>query len=171
MSLRDAMNKATEGFDPKNDSVNKFKGLESGKYTVVVAKVENHETPWNAEQLNFELEVVDGESAGQKEFLQIGLDELTSKGNPNPMLETNLRLVSKLAAILGVEIPDEVWDDDTLIYENLAKAFAPAVGRTMIMDLKVRPNKKNPQYPYRNYDFDEAEQPETLEVTDDEMPF
>lgn len=104
MSLRDAMNKATEGFDPKNDSVNKFKGLESGKYTVVVAKVENHETPWNAEQLNFELEVVDGESAGQKEFLQIGLDELTSKGNPNPMLETNLRLVSKLAAILGLSL-------------------------------------------------------------------
>ena len=69
MSLRDAMNKAIEGFDPKNDSVNKFKGLESGKYTVVVAKVENHETPWNTEQLNFELEVVDGESAGQKEFL------------------------------------------------------------------------------------------------------
>ena len=70
-----------------------------------------------------------------------------------------------------LEIPDEVWDDDTLIYENSAKAFAPAVGKTMIMDLKVRPNKKNPQYPYRNYDFDEAEQPETLEVTDDEMPF
>ncbi|MEK1410067.1 DUF669 domain-containing protein [Limosilactobacillus fermentum] len=171
MSLRDAMKQATNGFDPKKDSVNKFKGLESGKYTVAVAKVENHETPWNAEQLNFELEVVDGASAGQKEFLQIGLDELTTKGNPNPMLETNLRLVFKLAAILGVEIPYEVWDDDTLIYENLAKVFQPVIGKVMLMDLKVRPNKKNPQYPYRNYDFEEMEQPGTPEVSDDDLPF
>lgn len=171
MSLRDAMKQATDGFDPKTDSVNKFKGLDTGDYTVVVSKVENHETPWNAEQLNFELEVVDGECAGQKEFLQIGLDEVTSKGKPNPMLETNLRLVTKLAAILGVEIPDEVWDDDTLVYENLAKTFAPAVGKVMLMHLKVRPNKKNPQYPYRNYDFEETAQPDSPEVDDDQMPF
>lgn len=171
MSLRDAMKQATNGFDPKKDSVNKFKGLDSGKYIVAVAKVDDHETPWNTEQLNFVLEVVDGENAGQKEFLQIGLDELTTKGNPNPMLETNLRLIYKLAAILGVEIPDEVWDDDDFIYENLAKAFQPAIGKVMLMDLRVRPNKRNPQYPYRNYDFAETAQPGMAEVSDDDLPF
>ena len=171
MSLRDAMKQATTGFDPKKDSVQKFKGLDSGKYTVVVTRVEDHETPWNTEQLNFVLEVVDGECAGQKEFLQIGLDELTSKGNPNPMLETNLRLVTKLAAILGVTIPDEAWDDDDLIYDSLARAFQPAIGKVMLMDLRVRPNKRNPQYPYRNYDFSETIQPITPEASDEEVPF
>ena len=41
----------------------------------------------------------------------------------------------------------------------------------MTMHLNVRPNKKNPQYPYRNYDFDAVEQPATPEVSDDQMPF
>lgn len=171
MSLRDAMNSVAKNFDPKKDSVNKFEGLPSGNYEVAATKVEDSTAPWGAEQLSFVLEVVDGEHAGAKEFLRIGLDEVTSKGNPNPMLDTNIRMVMKLAAVLGVTIPDEAWDDDSMVYENLAKAFQSAIGKTMLMKLTVRPNKKNPRYPYRNYDFEEADQPETTEVNDDQMPF
>lgn len=171
MSLRDAMNNVAKDFDAKKDSVNKFEGLPSGNYTCAVTKVEDSTAPWGAEQLSFVLEVVEGEHAGSSEYLRIGLDEVTSKGNPNPMLDTNIRMVMKLAAVLGVTIPDEAWDDDSMVYENLAKAFQGTIGKTLIMKLKVRPNKKNPEYPYRNYDFEEAEQPETPEVDDDEMPF
>ena len=171
MSLRDAMNDVAKNFDAKKDSINEFKGLPSGDYTVAVSKVEDSTAPWGAEQLSFVLEVVEGEHAGSKEFLRIGLDEVTKTGKPNPMLETNIRMVMKLAAVLGIEIPDAAWDDDSLVYENLSKVFQAGVGKTMTMHLKVRPNKKNPEYPYRNYDFDEAEQPETTEVTDDQMPF
>lgn len=171
MSLRDAMNNVAKDFDAKNDSVNKFEGLPTGDYTVVVSKVEDSTAPWGAEQLSFVLEVVEGEHAGSKEFLRIGLDEVTSKGNPNPMLDTNIRMVMKLAAVLGISIPEEAWDDDSMVYENLAKAFASTVGKTMVMKLNVRPNKKNPQYPYRNYDFEEAAQMEAPEVADDDMPF
>lgn len=171
MSLRDAMNSVAKDFDAKNDSINKFEGLPSGDYTVAITKVEDSTAPWGAEQLSFVLEVVEGEHAGSKEFLRIGLDEVTAKGKPNPMLETNIRMVMKLAAVLGINIPDAAWDDDSMVYENLAKVFQETVGKTMIMKLKVRPNKKNPEYPYRNYDFEEAEQPESPEVDDDNMPF
>lgn len=171
MSLRDAMNNVAKDFDAKNDSINKFEGLPSGDYTVAVTKVEDSTAPWGAEQLSFVLEVVEGEHAGSNEFLRIGLDEVTKTGKPNPMLETNIRMIMKLAAVLGVEIPDQAWDDDSMVYENLAKVFQATIGKTMIMKLKIRPNKKNPDYPYRNYDFDEAEQPETPEVDDDGMPF
>ena len=171
MSLRDAMNNVAKNFDAKNDSINEFKGLPSGNYTVAVTKVEDSTAPWGAEQLSFVLEVVEGEHAGSKEFLRIGLDEVTAKGNPNPMLETNIRIVMKLAAVLGTTIPDAAWDDDSMIYANLTKVFQETVGKTMTMHLNVRPNKKNPQYPYRNYDFDAVEQPATPEVSDDQMPF
>lgn len=170
MSLRDAMNNVAKDFDAKNDSVNKFEGLPSGDYVMAVTKVEDSTAPWGAEQLSFVLEVVEGEHAGAKEFLRIGLDEVTATGKSNPMLDTNIRMVMKLAAVLGVEIPDEAWDDDSMIYANLAKVFSPTVGKTLTMKLNVRPNKKNPQYPYRNYDFEEAEQPTESEVSD-EMPF
>lgn len=171
MSLRDAMNEATKNFDAKNDSVNKFEGLPSGDYIVAVTKVEDSTAPWGAEQLSFVLEVVEGEHAGSKEFLRIGLDEVTKTGKPNPMLETNIRMVMKLAAVLGVEIPEQAWDDDSMVYANLAEVFNTVVGKTMTMKLTVRPNKNNPQYPYRNYDFEEADQPETEEVSDDDVPF
>ena len=99
MSLRDAMNDVAKNFDAKKDSVNEFKGLPSGDYTVAVSKVEDSTAPWGAEQLSFVLEVVEGEHAGSKEFLRIGLDEVTKTGKPNPMLETNIRMVMKLSLI------------------------------------------------------------------------
>ncbi|MEB3365004.1 hypothetical protein SDC49_20100 [Lactobacillus sp. R2/2] len=50
--------------------------------------------------------------------------------------------------------------------------------------IKTTPNKKNPQYPFRNYTFEKQEQPQvadakdpfngtgdTVDINDDDLPF
>lgn len=40
-----------------------------------------------------------------------------------------------------------------------------------MMTIKETPNKKNPDRPYRNYEFSRAEQPQKIEVDDKQDPF
>lgn len=169
MSLRDAARNALDGFDAKKDKVNKFQGLPSGEYTVILSDVRRADTPWGTEQLTIVTEVMEGEHVGEKDFNNVGLDEVTAKGNPNPMLSNNIRLIEKLAVCVGLSPTDDDWED----YQTLADMFQPAIGKQVIMDLKIRENKKNPQYPYKNYDFDMTEQQvnEPIEISDDDMPF
>lgn len=169
MSLRDAAMNALDGFDAKKDKIDKFEGLPSGDYTVILNDVRRADTPWGTEQLTVVTEVMEGEHVGEKDFNNIGLDEVTTKGNPNPMLSRNIRLIEKLAVCVGLSPTDDDWED----YQTLADMFQPAIGKQLIMHLKVRENKKNPQYPYRNYDFDESEeQPgNPIDISEDDMPF
>ena len=167
MGLRDAAAKALEGFDTKKGNVTGFEGLPSGDYIVMIDNIKNQDTPWGSEQLSIRVQVLDGEHAGQKEFVNLSLDETTAKGNSNPMLGRNIKLIAKLASNSGIELQDEDWED----IETLANALALAEGRTVLMHLTVSENKKNPQYPYRNYDFDEAEEPDEIVIDDDDVPF
>lgn len=167
MGLRDVAAKALEGFDTKKGNVNGFEGLPSGDYVVMIDNIKNQDTPWGSEQLSIRVQVLDGEHAGQKEFVNLSLDETTAKGNPNPMLGRNIKLIAKLASNSGIELQDEDWED----IETLANALALAEGRTVLMHLTVSENKKNPQYPYRNYDFEEAEEPDEIAIDDDDVPF
>ncbi|PLA75754.1 hypothetical protein CYR79_09720 [Ligilactobacillus agilis] len=167
MGLRDAAAKALDGFDRKKGNVNEFEGLPSGDYVVMIDNIREQETPWGSEQLSIRAQVLDGEHAGQKEFINLSLDETTSKGNPNPMLGRNIKLIAKLASNSGIELQDEDWED----LGTLSEALAPAEGRTVLMHLTVSENKKNPQYPYRNYDFEEAEEIDEIDVGDDDLPF
>ena len=167
MGLRDAAAKALEGFDTKKGNVNGFEGLPSGDYVVMIDNIREQETPWGSEQLSIRVQVLDGEHAGQKEFVNLSLDETTAKGNPNPMLGRNIKLSAKLASNSGIELQDEDWED----LGTLSEALAPAEGRTVLMHLTVSENKKNPQYPYRNYDFEEAEEIDEIDVGDDDLPF
>lgn len=167
MGLRDAAAKALDGFDRKKGNVNGFEGLPSGDYVVMIDNIREQETPWGSEQLSIRVQVLDGEHAGQKEFINLSLDETTSKGNPNPMLGRNIKLIAKLASNSGIELQDEDWED----LGTLSEALAPAEGRTVLMHLTVSENKKNPQYPYRNYDFEEAEEIDEIDVGDDDLPF
>ena len=167
MGLRDAAAKALDGFDRKKGNVNGFEGLPSGDYVVMIDNIREQETPWGSEQLSIRAQVLDGEHAGQKEFINLSLDETTSKGNPNPMLGRNIKLIAKLASNSGIELQDEDWED----LGTLSEALAPAEGRTVLMHLTVSENKKNPQYPYRNYDFEEAEEIDEIDVGDDDLLF
>ena len=133
----------------------------------MMERIKNQDTPWGSEQLSIRVQVLDGEHAGQKEFVNLSLDETTAKGNSNPMLGRNIKLIAKLASNSGIELQDEDWED----IETLANALALAEGRTVLMHLTVSENKKNPQYPYRNYDFDEAEEPDEIVIDDDDVPF
>ena len=133
----------------------------------MIDNIKNQDTPWGSEQLSIRVQVLDGEHAGQKEFVNLSLDETTAKGNPNPMLGRNIKLIAKLASNSGIELQDEDWED----IETLANALVLAEGRTVLMHLTVSENKKNPQYPHRNYDFEEAEEPDEIIVDDDDVPF
>ena len=109
MGLRDAAAKALEGFDTKKGNVNSFEGLPSEDYVVMIDNIKNQDTPWGSEQLSIRVQVLDGEHAGQKEFVNLSLDETTAKGNPNPMLGRNIKLIAKLASNSGIELQDEDW--------------------------------------------------------------
>ena len=41
----------------------------------------------------------------------------------------------------------------------------------MLMHLSVKENKKRPEYPYKNYDFEEADEIETEDLDEDDLPF
>ena len=71
MGLRDAAAKALEGFDTKKGNVNGFEGLPSGDYVVMIDNIKNQDTPWGSEQLSIRVQVLDGEHAGQKEFVNL----------------------------------------------------------------------------------------------------
>lgn len=167
MSLRDKAAEALNGFDKKNGKPSSYEGLPSGDYVVMVESIKNQDTPWGSEQISIRVQVLDGEFAGRKEFVNLSLDETTSKGNPNPILSTNIKIIAKIAANSGVELQDDDWED----LGTLSDALAPVEGRTLLMHLSVKENKKRPEYPYKNYDFEEADEIETEDLDEDDLPF
>ncbi|MFT8753277.1 MAG: hypothetical protein ABF750_09280 [Oenococcus oeni] len=191
MSLQDIM-KDLESFDPAKDKVQTFQGLPTGNYKVALESVA-YQIP-NTDQ-NFNpynkvvFEVLDGDYAGRKENMQLGFEEKTPSGKPVPdfALDKNARTLIKLYYVLGIKFTLEASElvDGNKIVDQLT----PAVGTKLLLNLNVRPNKKNPDYPYRNYDFDKIEESETEpaakemkeespikdttkdDVDDDDLPF
>lgn len=172
MSLRDIANNALEGFDATKDSPNAFEGLPSGDYIVTLQNVEHRVTQSGFEGLNIVVEVTEGEHTGQKDFNMFNFDSTTANGNtvPDSVIAGHIKLVAKLAAAVGVTLNDEDWDS----IDTLSVAFMEAKGKMLNMHLDVRENKKRPEYPYKNYDFSklsEDQQPQELEIKDDDLPF
>ncbi len=98
MGLRDAAAKALEGFDTKKGNVKMvLKDYLQEDYIVMIDNIKNQDTPWGSEQLSIRVQVLDGEHAGQKEFVNLSLDETTAKGNSNPMLGRNIKLIAKIS--------------------------------------------------------------------------
>lgn len=104
---------------------------------------------------------------------------------PDFVVSRNIRTISKIAAMVGLTVtPDLFPDNETDAYEKLVKAFEPYEGKTLEMTITVSPNKKDPDNPYRNYDFGpgiKVEEPAAKEpvtdkepeptVDDDDLPF
>lgn len=188
MGLQDAFNQATKNWDAKKDSTNQSELIPAGTYQVMLDKVDHpvYKSGWDC--LRFSMQVIKGKYASRKEQLRVSLATKTTKGKPMPdfVVSRNIRTISKIGAMVDLTMtPDLFPDNETDAYEKLVKAFEPYEGKTLEMTITVSPNKKDPDNPYRNYDFGpgiKVEEPkveekvdmdsnETMDVDDDDLPF
>lgn len=139
-----------EGFNPKTDKINGGGGLlGSGIYPVMLTSSDLGATKNGHEQVVITLTVVSGDDKDRKEMLFLSFyDEL-----PDFIKEKNAKILMKLAEYTGVQFSNKDLADEMAA----ADALKNGIGKQFKMDLKVVANKKNPDYPYRNYDFDSLE--------------
>ena len=193
MGLLEALNKVkSEKYDPKKDDISSgFKPIPDGTYTVTLSGV-NHGV-WEksgTDFVRFSFDVVTGEQAGRQENITPILASKKSNGDPMPesVLARSIKMVQKIGAMVGFDVPDKVFmganesEDYEMIQEEFRKAGV--IGKLLKLTIKSSPNKKDPDNPWRNYKFEEAEQPTTanvedpfkdaatgMEITDDDLPF
>ncbi len=171
MSLKDVF-ASLKDFDPKKDKVGGNSALPAGKYYVSLSGV-THQAKNDREFVMFTFEVLDGEFAGRKENVFPSLELVTSTGKPMPdfVLERSIKTIMKIASVIGFEFDKRIFagleDDVTNVYEEIQQAFSSHLGKTLTLEIIESRNKKDPDHPYRNYDFYEAEQPTTPEAIED----
>ena len=193
MGLLEALNKVkSEKYDPKKDDISSgFKPIPDGTYTVTLSGV-NHGV-WEKSRtdfVRFSFDVVTGEQAGRQEHITPILASKKSNGDPMPesVLARSIKMVQKIGAMVGFDVPDKVFmgANESEDYEMIQNEFREAgvIGKLLKLTIKSTPNKKDPDNPWRNYKFEEAEQPTTanvedpfkdaatgMEITDDDLPF
>lgn len=193
MGLLEALNKVkSEKFDPKKDDISTgFQPIPDGTYTVTLSGV-NHGV-WEksgTDFVRFSFDVVTGEQAGRQEHITPILASKKSNGDPMPesVLARSIKMVQKIGAMVGFDVPDKVFMGATESedYEMIQEEFrnAGVIGKLLKLTIKSTPNKKDPDNPWRNYKFEEAEQPTTanvedpfkdaatgMEITDYDLPF
>lgn len=176
MSLLDAYKNATKDFDAKHDKIStgSYDPLPAGEYLTVMNKAEHFvskRTGWEA--MSFDMQVIEGEYAGRHEHVLVSLAEKSTKGKaiPDFVIARNIRTVAKISALSGVELEDSDFEGvETDVYEKLRQKFMGQEGATMIMKISETPNKKDPDNPYRNYDFAEDDSQETEEPEENDLP-
>ena len=193
MGLLEALNKVkSEKYDPKKDDISSgFQPIPDGTYTVTLSGV-NHGV-WEksgTDFVRFSFDVVTGEQAGRQEHITPILASKKSNGDPMPesVLARSIKMVQKIGAMVGFDVPDKVFmgANESEDYEMIQNEFREAgvICKLLKLTIKSTPNKKDPDNPWRNYKFEEAEQPTTasvddpfkdaatgMEITDDDLPF
>lgn len=193
MGLLEALNKVkSEKYNPKKDDISSgFQPIPDGTYTVTLSGV-NHGV-WEksgTDFVRFSFDVVTGEQAGRQEHITPILASKKSNGDPMPesVLARSIKMVQKIGAMVGFDVPDKVFmgANESEDYEMIQNEFREAgvIGKLLKLTIKSSPNKKDPDNPWRNYKFEEAEQPTTanvedpfkdaatgMEITDDDLPF
>ena len=176
MSLLDALNEVKKSnFDPKKGKeYNAFENIPAGTYKVSLDGV-THNAKGNRDFLMLSFMVVEGKYEGKTESVFPTLAQVTSTGKPMPqfVLARSISMLQVIGEMVDTPIPDSDFDHDseTEAYEDLANTLAPAKGKILMMTIKETPNKKNPDRPYRNYEFSRAEQPKELPVDNTQDPF
>ena len=176
MSLLDAVNELKKsGFDPKKGKeYNAFENIPAGTYKVSLDGV-THNAKGDRDFLMLSFMVVEGKYEGKTESVFPTLAQVTSTGKPMPqfVLARSISMLQVIGEMVDTPIPDNDFDHDseTEAYEDLANTLTPAKGKVLMMTIKETPNKKNPDHPYRNYEFSRAEQPKELPVDNNQDPF
>lgn len=190
MGLQEAFAAATKDWDAKKDSANQADLIPAGTYQVVLDKTDHpvYKSGWDC--LRFSMQVIKGKYASRKEQLRISLATKTTEGKPiqDWIVSRNIRTISKIGAMVGLNVTPELFpDNETDAYEKLVAAFKPYEGKTLEMTITFTRNKKDPNNPYRNYDFGpgiKVEEPTAKEepvadsdsgaeptIDDDDLPF
>lgn len=177
--MTDILKKLNSGdFDPNEGKVKDETNIPDGTYNVSMSAVthgvwENSRTDY----LRFDMTVLDGKEAGRIEFITPTLAQKTSKGKPMPdfVLSRSIQTIKIIGAMVGYQVPDDPFitamTNETEAYEVLKNGFMPYVGKTLQMTIKSSPNKKDPDRPYRNYDFAKLAQPKVADVDSKQDPF
>ena len=176
MSLLDALNEVKKSdFDPKKGKeYNAFENIPAGTYKVSLDGV-THNTKGDRDFLMLSFLVIEGKYEGKTESVFPTLAQVASTGKPMPqfVLARSISMLQVIGEMVDTPIPDSDFDHDseTDAYEDLKDTLEPAKGKVLMMTIKETPNKKNPDRPYRNYEFSRAEQPKELSVDDKQDPF
>lgn len=175
MSLRNLADQTLTGFDPKKDSVNSSSALPAGEYLMNITKLGHRVFKSGFDAIAIAFQVADGEQAGRIENVNISFAETSSSGNAIPefVLDRNIKFISKLGALLGVDITADDFgaDNSTDINNHIGEKLSTEIGKFINLKIIETPNKKDPNSPYRNYELEAAEQPEEIEIDDDDLPF
>lgn len=166
MGLLDTLNQLKEeGFDAKKDNISQSSKLEPGTYPVRLKSAQANVSKSGQTQLAITLEVVSGKDKNRLEIIYMSFDE----GLPAFVLEKNGRTLLKIAAVSDMEFKKKDLEDEY----TAAEALSQAIGSQFKMNLSVSPNKKNPNYPYRNYEFGPLEEQtdNSFDIDDDSLPF
>lgn len=162
MGLLDVLKQVKqEGFNAETDTVSTNSKLGAGKYPVRFKSSQVSVDRGDRTQLGIALEVVSGKDKGRQEFIYLCFDE----GLPEFVLNKNGRTLLKLANMLGIEFTTNDLAEEVATSEALNRG----IGKQFEMDLTIAPNKKNPDFPYRNYDFNELIAESNDEVNEDEL--
>lgn len=190
MSLIDAMNELKKsGWDAKKGKdYNPNAGIPDGTYTVMLDGA-THNAKNDREFLMISFQVVEGDHEGAKETVFPSLAQKTATGKPMPdgVIARSIAQIKLIGEAVGVDVPDRCFlhDTESEAYDDVAKVLHPAIGRLLKLTKEARPNRKNPQYPYRNYKFAKNAQPKQVpaedpfkgqsktaeDITEDDMPF
>lgn len=186
MGLMDLMNEVSQNFNPVEDKVSSGPELwPNGTYTVMLGERTGYRVNqfFGSDEVNVELEIIDGDFAGQKDFHALSFEETMANGKPVPkmILNKNIKEAMQLFAVTDTPADDSVWEST----ETLGDALASAIGKPFELEFSTSPNKKRPEYPYKNYNYARLENvPETKptadpfkqvdnapDINDDDMPF
>lgn len=191
MSLLDALNTLKKsGFDAKEGKeYNPYREIPDGEYLVSLDGV-THNAKNDRDFLMFTFLVAQGEHEGQKESIFPSLAQKTATGKPMPnsVIARSISQIQLIGEAVGHSVPDKCFahENETEAYEDIAEELRGSVGKLLKLTKKTTPNKKNPEYPYKNYEFEKAEQPQapestedpfkdsatdTVEISDDDLPF
>ena len=149
MSILNTLKTVKESGFNVGDAINTSTNLESGIYPVRIKQAERREFK-GQERANITLEVVSGDHKDRLEFLELNFNDTL----PEFVLEKNGKILLTLIDVLGVDPTKDQLEDA----EGLVEYFQSQIGKQLKMDLKLTKNKKNPQYPYRNYEFSNLEE-------------
>lgn len=167
MSILNTLQSVKDSGFNAGDAINTSTGLQTGIYPVRIKQAARQEFN-SQERTSVTLEVVSGDHKDRLEFLELNFNDSL----PEFVLEKNGKILLTLIDILGANPTKEQLQDT----EGLVEYFQSHIGKQLKMDLKLSPNKRNPQYPYRNYEFSKLDDNPFSDVEVgggdvDELPF